>query len=67
VTEILGYRMKVASLGNVLQGKVWACMDETRRRSKRQKDLADISRIIETYPELATKLPRKILDRLQQE
>jgi hypothetical protein len=64
--EILGYKMKVASLGNVLQGKVWAYMDDTRRKSKRQKDLADISRIIETYPELTTGLPQKIKDRLQE-
>jgi len=64
--EILGYTMKVASLGNVLQGKVWAYMDDTRRRSKRQKDLADISRIIETYPELTTCLPSKVKDRLQE-
>ena len=65
VKEILGYQMRVASLENVLQGKVWAFMDETRRRSKRQKDLADISRIIETFPELTTKLPRKVQDQLQ--
>ncbi len=64
--EILGYEMKVASLDNVLQGKLWAFMDETRRRSKRQKDLADIFRIIETYPELTTKLPQKVRDQLQE-
>ncbi|MGD9972454.1 MAG: hypothetical protein AB7S77_05285 [Desulfatirhabdiaceae bacterium] len=53
-------------MSNVLQGKVWAYMDDTRRRSKRQKDLADISRIIETYPELIMGLPQKIRDRLQE-
>lgn len=63
--EILGYEMKVASLENVLQGKLWAFMDEARRRSKRQKDLADISRIIETYPELTALLPQKVKDQLQ--
>ena len=66
VKEILGYKMKVASLDNVLQGKVWAYMDDTRRRSKRQKDLADIFRIIETYTELTTKLPQKVKDQLQE-
>lgn len=50
--NVLGYRMKVARLEDVLQGKVWAYMDKTRRKSKRQKDLADIFRIIETYPQL---------------
>lgn len=64
--EILGYEMKVASLENVLQGKLWAFMDETRRRSKRQKDLADISRIIETYPEFSAQLPQKVKDLLRE-
>jgi len=32
--------MKVARLEDVLQGKVWAYMDKTQRKSKRQKDLA---------------------------
>jgi hypothetical protein len=50
--------MKVAALEDVLQGKVWAYVDETLRRSKRQKDLADILRMIEAFPELATKLRR---------
>lgn len=66
VREILGYKMKVASVENVLQGKVWAYMDDTRRGSKRQKDLADIFRIIETYPELTAQLPRKVVDHLQE-
>lgn len=66
VKEILGYPMKVASLDNVLQGKVWAYMDHSRRRSKRHKDLADISRIIETYPELTTTLPQQVTDLLQE-
>jgi hypothetical protein len=65
VRDILGYEMKVASLEDVLQGKVWAYMDETRRRSKRQKDLADILRIIETFPELATNLPQSLKEQLQ--
>jgi hypothetical protein len=64
--EILGYKMRVASLENVLKGKVWAFMDDTRRRSKRQKDLADISRIIETYPELMKGLPQKVKDQFRE-
>jgi len=56
--NVLGYRMKVARLEDVLQGKVWAYMDKTRRKSKRQKDLADIFRIIETYPQLEETLPQ---------
>jgi len=47
-----------------LQGKVWAYMDKTRRRSKRQKDLADILRIIEAYPQFGTKLPSSLQEEL---
>jgi len=56
--NVLGYRMKVARLEDVLQGKVWAYIDTSRRKSKRQKDLADIFRIIETYPQLEETLPQ---------
>jgi hypothetical protein len=43
--------LPVAHLEDVLQGKVWAAQDAQRRGSKRQKDLADIARILEKYPE----------------
>ena len=62
---VLGYRMKVARLEDVLQGKVWAYMDKTRRKSKRQKDLADIFRIIEKYPQLEETLPQTIREELE--
>ncbi len=58
--KVLGYRLKVAVLEDVLKGKTWAFQDETRRRSKRQKDLADIIRIIEAYPGLRRRLPPEI-------
>jgi hypothetical protein len=62
--NVLGYRMKVARLEDVLQGKVWAYMDTLRRKSKRQKDLADIFRIIEKYPHLEASLPQKLRQEL---
>lgn len=52
--------MIVASLEDVLNGKIWAYMDEERRKSKRQKDLADIMRLIETHPHLYDSLPDNI-------
>jgi hypothetical protein len=55
--NVLGYDMMVATIEDVLKGKLWAYMDETRRKSKRQKDLADISRLVETHPDLLTYLP----------
>jgi hypothetical protein len=62
--EVLGYQMVVAGLGDVLRGKVWAYSDKTRRASKRQKDLSDIMRLVETHPELAADLPPEIAARL---
>lgn len=58
--EVLGYRLRVAAIEDVLQGKLWAWADPTRRQSKRQKDLADILRMVETHPELADRLPAKL-------
>jgi len=62
--RVLGYAMRVASLKDVLQGKIRAYCDEDRRRSKRQKDLADIFRIVESFPELESMLPPVVRDRM---
>ncbi len=58
--NVFGYKLKVAALENVLQGKIWAYLDNERRKSKRQKDLADIMRLVETYPGLYSLLPEEI-------
>ena len=62
--EILGLTMPVASLEDVMNGKVWAAQDITRRGSKRQKDLADIARLLEAYPELRPQVPEAICKQL---
>jgi len=62
--EVLGYELRVAAVEDVLQGKVWAYSDTQRRRSKRQKDLADILRFTEAYPALETALPASVRDKL---
>ena len=62
--EVLGLRLPVAALEDVLQAKVWAAMDPQRRASKRQKDLADIARLLEAYPERRDQVPAEILERL---
>ena len=62
---VLGYKMKVASVEDVLQGKIWAYSDDQRRKSKRQKDLADIARLIEVYPALTELLPAAIKKRIE--
>ena len=62
--DVLGYRLSVAALEDVFQGKLWAYSDPTRRRSKRQKDLADILRLLESYPTLEKMVPAKMLPEL---
>jgi hypothetical protein len=61
---VLGVPLRVARVEDVLRGKVWAASDSTRRASKRQKDLADIARLIEAYPDLRTSVPAELLQRL---
>jgi len=60
IKEVMGYEMKIAAVEDVLQGKIWAYFDEQRRKSKRQKDLADIFRLIEAYPHLKDLLPESL-------
>jgi len=47
-----------------MRGKVWAAQDRQRRASKRQKDLADIARLLEAYPGLGSLVPAEVLCRL---
>ena len=61
---VLGVALPVASVEDVLQGKIWAVLDPERRGSKRQKDLADIARLLEKYPDLRSQVPQKIRARL---
>ncbi len=63
--DVLGYRMAVAALEDVLQGKIWAYSDQERRKSKRQKDLADITRLVETHPKLKEGLPPEIRSQVE--
>jgi hypothetical protein len=62
--DVLGTMMPVADIVDVLQGKVWAATDPTRRASKRLKDLTDIARILELRPDLTAVVPQEVRDRL---
>ncbi len=65
VRDVLDLPLPVAAIEDVLQGKVWAAGDPGRRPSKRRKDLLDIERLIEHFPELRQRVPGAILDRLE--
>ncbi len=62
--RVLGLTLPVAAAPDILMGKVWAFQDPARRGSKRQKDLADIARLLERYPELRAQVPEDVLGRL---
>ena len=62
--SVLGMTLPVANVEDVLQGKIWAALDSERRGSKRQKDLADIARLLENYPQYRSLVPKEILERL---
>ena len=62
--DVLGMSLRVADVADVLQGKIWAASDPTRRASKRLKDLADIARIVEAHPELGDNVPEDIRRRI---
>src|SRR5437870_10908145 len=59
--EVLGLTLPVANIEDVLRGKIWAFQDPQRRASKRQKDLADIARLLEARPSLRSVVPAEIL------
>lgn len=52
--------VKVASLVDLTQGKIWAFQDSCRRLTKRTKDRLDLQRIGINYPDLMPLLPEAI-------
>jgi hypothetical protein len=62
--EVLGLRLPVAAIEDVLNGKIWAAQDPERRASKRRKDMLDIERLIEAHPRLRGRVPQELLLRM---
>ena len=62
--EILGIQVPVASLEDIVRGKVWAWQDEQRRSTKRKKDELDLMRIAEAHPALRRLIPAEIVKQL---
>ena len=65
VREVLGQQVPVASLQNVVRGKIWAWTDESRRPTKRKKDELDLMRILEAHPEFRDVMPTEIKRQLE--
>jgi hypothetical protein len=66
MNDVLGEQVPVASLINIVRGKIWAWSDERRRLSKRKKDELDLIRIAEAYPDLRESIPEEIRKQLEQ-
>jgi len=64
--DVLGQQVPIASLSNVVRGKIWAWSDERRRLSKRKKDELDLIRILEAYPDVRDLMPTEIRKQLEQ-
>jgi len=64
--EVLDQRVPVASLENIVRGKVWAWSDPKRRLSKRKKDELDLIRIAEKYSALRELMPPVITAQLEE-
>lgn len=64
--HIFGVPMPVASLEDLVQGKLWAATDSTRRGSKRAKDEADLLRICESHPHALHLIPAGLFLRIDQ-
>ena len=60
IRETLGVRLRVASLPDLVQAKIWAWSDPQRRLSKRKKDELDLIRVAEKLPQFVPQLPEAI-------
>ena len=58
--DVLAVQAKVASLPDLIEGKIRAWSDPERRLSKRAKDQTDLFRIAERYPEMIGLLPERL-------
>lgn len=61
---VMDLTLPVAAPEDLVRLKIAAALEPARRASKRQKDLADIVRLLEAFPELESLLPTSIKDRL---
>ena len=64
--EVLNQKVPVASIANVVRGKIWAWSDDSRRLSKRKKDELDLIRIAEKYSELRAVMPPQIIQQMDE-
>ena len=59
---VLGVPVRIATIEDVTQGKLWAYSDPLRRFSKRKKDELDLIRLAEAHPHLKFLYPAELRD-----
>jgi len=64
--RLFGVDIPVAALPDLVQGKLWAFQDNTRRASKRKKDSADLIRLCETQPAAFACVPAGLIEEIDQ-
>ena len=64
--ELFGVRVPVAALEDLVQEKLWAARDTTRRANKRQKDRLDLTRICEFYPRIIPLIPLGLIPEIDE-
>lgn len=62
--QVLGCNVPVATLEDIVRGKIWAWEDQKRRATKRKKDELDLMRVGEAYPELRHLIPHPLIAQL---
>jgi hypothetical protein len=63
--DVLGVRVRVAALEDLVLGKLWAYSDPQRRLTKRKKDELDLLRLAEAYPHLRESYPPELRRQLE--
>ena len=63
IRTVLGLRVPVASIDDVLQGKIWPSKIG-RGAAVSARKTADIARMVEAYPHLRSRVPPDVLARL---
>jgi hypothetical protein len=61
LAEMFGVPLPVASLEDLVQGKLWALADPERRASKKAKDKADLIRICVSPARIVSLIPAGLL------
>lgn len=61
IRDVMDFQLPVVRIEDIPQGKICAALDEDRRQRKRQKDLAEIARVIEVSPDLRSRVPAELL------